>query len=120
MLFRSYGPQLQFSLTWLVEPPDGKQYAQSTPGFRYVKRTGGTYWIIPPAAKKNSYATFYSCVLSTDLLEIIEKALVDDGWQEKVGSNNDHKELAGWAETLAAEMREEKETSEFFGPDTTN
>ena len=106
---KHYGPQLQFTFTWLLESKDNKQHAQSTPGFRYVKRTGGKYQILPPAQRKTTYATYYSSVFSTDLLELIEQQLIKDGWREKVGSNNDHGELAGLGEVLAEELRKEQE-----------
>lgn len=106
---KHYGPQLQFTFTWLLETKDGKQFAQSTPGFRYVKRTGGKYQIIPPSQKKTTYATYYSSVFSTDLLDLIEEELVRGGWKDKVGSNNDHRELVGLGEVLAEELRTSQE-----------
>ena len=108
-LRKHYGPQLQFTFTWLLETPDGKQFAQSTPGFRYVKRTGGSYRILPPESKRTSNTTYYTSIFSTDLLEIIEQELIKAGWKEKVGSNNDHGELAGLGQLLAEELRESQE-----------
>ena len=105
---KHYGPQLQFTFTWLLEA-NGKQFAQSTPGFRYVKRSGGKYQILPPAQRKTTYATYYSSVFSTDLLDLIEEKLIENGWREKVGANNDQRELLSLGETLAEELREAQE-----------
>lgn len=108
---RSYGPQLQFTFTWLLET-GGKQFAQSTPGFRYVKRSGGKYKILPPEQLKTRYAVYYSSIFSTDLLDLIEEELIAGGWRSKVGSNNDHEALKGQAEEWAEELKagQEKES----------
>ncbi len=85
---RSYGPQLQFTFTWLVDTPEGKQLAQSTPGLRYVKRTNGEYKILPPTRAKTENYTYYCSIFTNDLLELIEENLVQAGWKAKVGANN--------------------------------
>ena len=108
-LRKSYGPQLQFSFTWLLETPEGKQYAQSTPGFRYAKKSGGKFHIMPPVSRRTSTTTYYTSIFSTDLLEALEQELIKAGWQEKVGSNNDQDVLRDFAEGLAQEMKKEQE-----------
>ena len=108
-LRKSYGPQLQFTFTWLTETPDGKQFAQSTPGFRYAKKSGGKFHIMPPVSRRTSTTTYYTSIFSTDLLEALEQELIKGGWQDKVGANNDHGRLKEFAEGLAQEMKEEKE-----------
>ena len=108
-LRKSYGPQLQFSFTWLLETPEGKQYAQSTPGFRYAKKSGGKFHIMPPVSRRTSTTTYYTSIFSTDLLEALEQELIKGGWQEKVGANNDHGRLKEFAEGLAEELRESQE-----------
>lgn len=112
---RHYGPQLQFTFTWLLETPDGKQHAQSTPGLRYVKRSGGSYRIVPPTQRKTTFATYYSTVFSTDLLALVEAALEAGGWKDKVGANNKLENLAEYGRELAGELRGDVTKSEIKG-----
>ena len=88
-----YGPSLRFTFTWIVELEDGGQMAQSTPGCLYLKKTDGKFEVRAPAQRSTSYATYYSCQFSVDLVNMIEGELIAGGYQEKVGKNNDVKKL---------------------------
>lgn len=87
-IHKSYGPQLRFTFTWLVDLEDGRTIAQSTPGFRYIKKVGGEFKVEPPLKKTTTYATYYATIVSTDLCKLIEKKLIEDNWQSRVGKNN--------------------------------
>lgn len=101
---KSWGPQLRFTLTWLVELEDGKTLAQSTPGFRYVKRADGEYRILPPVRNSTTETTYYASIVSLDLLKEIEAELIRGGWRRKVGTNNPLKELADMPGDLSTEI----------------
>jgi hypothetical protein len=101
---KAFGPNLRFTFTWIVDGENGKVWAQSTAGFRYIKEKDGTYKVQPPLAKSNTYQVITATLISLDLIEEIEEELVRGGWQKKVGKNNPVKALLDMEVDLSTKL----------------
>lgn len=101
---KSFGPNLRFTFTWYVEGSESQIWAQSTPGFRYIKEKDGAYKVQPPLARSTTYRVILATLISIDLLKEIEGELIRQGWKKKVGRNNPVKALKNIPVDLSTEL----------------
>lgn len=101
---KSFGPNLRFTFTWIVDGTDGQIWAQSTAGFRYIKEKTGVFKVQPPLAKSTTYQVILATLISLDLLKEIEEELIRGGWRKKVGKNNPIKSLLNLEVDLSTEL----------------